>query len=318
MPRAFSQSTAEQMVAAVNAVIAARSPRTVDFVVQFSDMSKNQAEQALSLAVDMGMLAQDVDEYLPESPLCRFLATPDERQKAAVVRVALESYEPFTVFRMRLAATGDTSTAAQETIAILQLVGHKEDVKNTLLSLGTFSQALTVLTGGKYQMGTDALNNDLDVLAQACTDRFAAENRIRLQLEPDAAGLVSVDSVLVPLAHALLYAIQEGGARSAVVHAGNAVDSYLSELANRLGATLAGTGINQKLNDLRGQKQLPTKLLNVGYYLGHVRNAADHGTDTDVNAAWNVRRSTGLEYVYVACSFIAAVTTWEKGKPAEV
>jgi hypothetical protein len=77
-------------------------------------------------------------------------------------------------------------------------------------------------------------------------------------------------------------------------------------------------GINGKLNELRGQANLPTKLQNVGYYLGHVRNAADHGSDPDVGATWTIRPNTGIEYVYVACSFIAAVTAWESGASAEI
>jgi hypothetical protein len=59
-------------------------------------------------------------------------------------------------------------------------------------------------------------------------------------------------------------------------------------------------------------------LSNVGKYLGHVRNAADHGIDRDVAAQWGIRPSTGIEYVFVACSFIAATTVLELGRPPEI
>jgi hypothetical protein len=52
----------------------------------------------------------------------------------------------------------------------------------------------------------------------------------------------------------------------------------------------------------------PAGLVEAAKYLGQVRNAADHGVDidTDVNDVWHILESTGLQYVFVACSFIRA------------
>jgi hypothetical protein len=121
--------------------------------------------------------------------------------------------------------------------------------------------------------------------------------------------------VVSPLASALLKA-NRNDSRGAVVEAGNAVESYLVALAGRVGISLAGaTGINSKLDKLHAApaKWLPKNLVFVGKGLGHVRNAADHGIDADINAAWNIRIATGLEFVFLACSFIAAVTAKENG-----
>lgn len=51
-------------------------------------------------------------------------------------------------------------------------------------------------------------------------------------------------------------------------------------------------------------------------YLGHLRNAADHGVDQEIGAEWEIADNAGIEYVFVACSFIAAVTRRENGGPA--
>jgi hypothetical protein len=53
------------------------------------------------------------------------------------------------------------------------------------------------------------------------------------------------------------------------------------------------------------------KLIFVGKHLGDVRNAADYGIDPDVGVTWTIRNATGIEYVFLACSFIAAVATKE-------
>ncbi len=295
MPRAFPQSTAELVIAAVNAVVASNEPATSGFVSLFADISASHSQAALELAVDLGLLTETSGFYSVSNPFCHFFATPQGYQKASVLRVVLESYEPFTVFRTRLAATGDTSTAAQETKALLDLAAHREEIKDTLLSLGQFSQALLVEAGGRYRIESLSLANDLVVLAQACSDIVSAEARIREQIGGDAAGFVSVPDVLAPMSRSLVHAVSSDP-RSAVLNAGNAVDSFLTEIAGKLGVSLAGKGINQKLDELRRLKSLPVKLLFVGQFLGHVRNAADHGIDSDVGATWRIRNNTGLEY----------------------
>ena len=153
----------------------------------------------------------------------------------------------------------------------------------------------------------------LEVLADACRDAASAEGRIREQLGPVACQHVSYDEVIVPLATALLQAVGKDP-RSAVVNAGNATETALAEMAARTGTNIAGAnGINAKLERLQQQNVLPSKLIHMGKYLGHIRNAADHGNDPAVGAAWEIRENTGVEYVYVACSFIAAASDRERG-----
>jgi hypothetical protein len=54
-------------------------------------------------------------------------------------------------------------------------------------------------------------------------------------------------------------------------------------------------------------------------YLGAIRNAADHGPDADINnQPWEIRDATGLEFVFEACSFIAATIGMERNQPPEI
>lgn len=139
----------------------------------------------------------------------------------------------------------------------------------------------------------------------AIPKQSASVHRIREELGP-AANVVSQANVIDPLATALRHS-GVPNAREAVLNAGNAVDTFLDEFAARQGVSLTGaTGINGKLDKLVAAKALPKKLIYAGKYLGHVRNAADHGNDPEVNSAWSIRDSTGINYVFVACSFIAS------------
>src|SRR6266850_7243297 len=135
MARPFSPATAEQVVAVTEAVVVNPQPTRVEFVVEFSDLPKDQAESALDLATDLGLLSLEGGRYSVASPLCRFLMTANQDQKATVLRVLLESYRPFVTFRERLVATTLASTAAQQTKVALDLNAHREAIKDTLISL---------------------------------------------------------------------------------------------------------------------------------------------------------------------------------------
>lgn len=318
MTRPFSPATAEQVVAVVEAVVVSQEPASLEFVAEFSELLADQAEAALKLATDLGLLSHGAGKYSVTSTLSRFLVTPNQMQKAAVMRVVLESYEPFIMFRERLVATVLASTAAQQTKAALGLDAHREVIKDTLVSLGTYSHALVTEGGGRYRAENEPFENALEILAQACRDAAAAEARIRHQLGADAVASVSRDEVIVPLADGLVRA-KSGDPRGAVVSAGNAVESYLEALAARQGVNLASApGINAKLDKFAQANKIPKKLVQVGKYLGTVRNAADHGVDPEVGVSWVIRDTTGLEYVFVSCSFVAATIAHEKSKPLEI
>src|SRR5690349_4837887 len=130
MPRPFSHSTAELVVQVVEAV-QAKSAMSAE-VQAFCDLSQSQADEALALAVDLGLIKKMGATYAPATELCRFIGTPDEARKAALMRIVLEGYEPFVTFRQRLAATGYADRAATQTKTLLDLEPHREVIKDTL------------------------------------------------------------------------------------------------------------------------------------------------------------------------------------------
>ena len=115
MPRSFSQSTAE-LVIQVTEAVQANSGADSMFVQSFCDLSAAQADNALALATDLGLLMLNAGKYTPASPIVSFVATPNENRKAALLRVVLESYDPFIIFRSRLIATNSADTAKAQKI----------------------------------------------------------------------------------------------------------------------------------------------------------------------------------------------------------
>jgi hypothetical protein len=321
MPLA-SQTTAEHVMGAVEAVVVNGRPTSPDLVAEFLGTTLPNATAAVEMAVELGLLTPNGADFVVLSPLCRFTTNPE--QKTAVLRILIENYRPFTVFRERLLATADPNTAAQATKIFNNLPAHRDIVKETLISLGTFSRALVPEGGGHYQLDKEPLANSLQQIAVACTDMVIAEGRIRDQLGPFAQAVLAPDrdAVIVPLAHALMKANVRNG-RGAVQQAGNAVESHIVAMAGRMNppVNVAGAaGIIEKLNRFAvAPRRLPRYLIHIGSYLGAIRNAADHGPDTDINnQPWEIRDATGLEYVFVACSFIAATIGIERNQPPDI
>jgi hypothetical protein len=318
MPRNFSPATAEQVVAAVEAVFVTGKCTGADLVARYCDIPAERATSALKLATDLGLLADSSGTYTATSPLCRVLCSPKETHRAAALRIVLDSYAPFIFFRDRLPASPLASTAAHQTRIALDLDAHRDEIKDTLTSLGTYSQALLEEGGGLYRISGVAPDHQLLALAEAASDAASAEARIREQLSAQVANALSRDQVIVPLADALRRAAG-GDPAGAVQAAGNAVESFLIEVGARTGANLTGaTGLNAKVDRLVTHGLLPKKVASVGKYLGNIRNAADHGIDSDVGAAWIIRSNSGIEYVFVCCTFIAICRLRELGGPFEI
>jgi hypothetical protein len=319
MPRRFSTTTAEQVIATVEAVIVNPNPTTAAFVAEFADLpTAARATAALEMAEDLGFLQKSGAAWVNLSMLSRLVSTFGQKQKSAVLRIVLESFEPFLVFRQRLVDTGDAIAAARQTKAALDLDAHPEEIKDTLVSLGSYAQALVGSGGGQYAPVDQAFLTPLTDLAGACADLAAADARVRQLVGGQALAVASQADVIDPLANAMLHAAH-GDPRGAVQEAGNAIESFLSASSAGAGVNVAGApGINAKVQRFVAAGRFPAKIAGVGYYLGHIRNAADHGVDPEVGAPWNIRGATGVEYVHVACSFVAVAVRRLAGDPPDV
>src|SRR2546422_706391 len=132
MPLA-SQTTAEHVMGAVEAVVVNGGPASLDLIAAFLDTTAANAIAALEMAAELGLVSQNGNVYAIISPLCRFTAIPE--QKAAVLRILIEHYRPFTVLRERLVSTADLNAAAQAAKVVCTLAAHRDVVKETLISL---------------------------------------------------------------------------------------------------------------------------------------------------------------------------------------
>jgi len=310
----FHQSTAEQVIGAAQAAHISADPVDAALVARFLDTTDSSAENALSCAADLGLLKTESDgRFSPSSRLCRYVDTGNVLAKAAVLRISLDSFMPFQLFTDRLRLHGEAKVAAQETVALLDLDAHWEDVKATLLDFGTYTQVLTTSGQGEVAVAGDDASPLLADLTNYVHSIASDEAAVRLHTGSIAAGIeLSEADVVLPLLTAVDRA-STGQAEDAVHHAGNAVESFLVAYGARAGITANQSSITSKADYIRGQNaaMMPKKLLVVATFLGSGRNAADHGVDSDTNSTWDISNEFALSYVLATFNFIRAVMKLE-------
>jgi hypothetical protein len=124
----------------------------------------------------------------------------------------------------------------------------------------------------------------------------------------EAAGWANEDEVLSPLVTAYIRAADRTDTRAPILYAGNAVESFLSQVGTHFAVNLVGAhGINAKVERLTPPGHLKTKQSFMFKYLGHIRNGADHGIDPEIGSTWEISPETAIEYVHVAMTAIRSV-----------
>lgn len=313
MPQDVFPTTAEHIIAVTDAVTTRENGCDDKYVAQFIDVPQGNAQNALEMAKELGLVCKGTtpnSHYFPKKPFAIYMVTAKDSQKAAVLRLVLESFEPYCVFKQRLAITGLAAAAAEQVKLIFNLTPHRDEIKDTFISLGTFTHSLITEGAGLFKV-VDYERSTADflhVVVEVVADRGFAEASVRKRLGDVIAAWINPQDVLSPLITAYQHIGLVNEEKTCVVHTGNAVESFLVQLALHLGVSLVGaTGINGKV-DKFGNK-LNTKHKNILKYLGHIRNAADHGIDSEIGVSWEISTESATEYVHVAISTIKSMVS---------
>jgi hypothetical protein len=302
------RTTAEHILGGADAALQSSNGVDVQKVSVFLDTTPDYARDSLNMGVQLGLLSINPNGFfVAASPCVKYLVTSVREEKAAVFRFVLEQYEPFSVFKHRLdLATGVPTQAAAQTKAICGITAHRDVIAATLIDLGTYANALTSQGAGLYLASESRAAEYLKVLDEVIAERQTTELFITRHLERDASEWIDRNDVLENLitAYQRLVSVSEDP-RSPIVHAGNAFESFLVQVATHYGVNLRGAnGINAKGERIEQGGHLKAKHKHIVKYLGHIRNAADHGIDPDIGHQWDIRDSTAIEYVHVTLTAI--------------
>jgi hypothetical protein len=311
MPFEIRRTTANQVVDATEACVLRPAGASTAYVAEFLDTTEYLAEAALSMAVQLGFVRVAAGNYLAQPPLARHLVACDSAHRAAVLRFALEQYEPYRTFRDRLDRTNhDPRAAATQAKAIHSITSHRDDIAATLADFGVYCRSLESEGAGLYKPREGASSDHLLEMAEVVDDGVACELKVRERLGPEAADWADRTQVMDPFVTAY-QKLREctTDPRSPILHAGLGNESFLSQVATHHAHVFtAANGIIQRADSLHGANLLKTKHWGVYLFLGHVRNAADHGTDDrEINSTWDINPDTAVAYVSLSLSATTAV-----------
>lgn len=305
-------TTAEHIINVTDAVLLKQNGCDWQFVAQFLDITEESAKNALEMASQLKLIKHISNGcYNRYDNMAIYLVTGNQQQRAAVLRFVLEQYEPYKTFKNRLAFSGSVHIAAEQTKMLFGLSAHRDQIKDTIISLGTYAHSLVSEGAGLYRIveSNPQSTNYLHTIGDIISDRETAEITIRRSLGTDVCDWLNDEDILSSLAtayHKLAECSSEP--RGPILYAGNAIESFLVKLALHHRVSISGAnGINAKVDRIKQAGCLNTKYAYVLKYLGHVRNACDHGIDHEIGQAWGISSDTSKEYVYVALTCLKNV-----------
>lgn len=309
-------TTAEDIVAVVDAVCAKAGNADKDFIAQFTGIATDdQVQKATHMAMELHLLKYNGADgtYSTDLFLANKLVTAkNDEQKAAVMKIILEEYEPYKVFKIRYECTDSIELACRQMKIMFGMTSNERDIKNTIVSVATYAKALKSEGANLYSFTNQM--NDIKLLGETYQDLFA--NAIALKKFFGDSLICRIDKVNVqePLAEA----IQKTKAdiidtKSVVVYAANAFESFLNDYAFEKNISLHGkNGILQKRDALTAV--LSKKHRGMIDYIGQIRNAADHGADNDENGQmWSVSNETAFMYPRIVAVVIKDILLRDNG-----
>ncbi len=309
-------TTAEDIVAVVDAIVAKGCNVDTAFISEFTGIATDeQVNKALIMAIDLGMIVHDASSgcYSVNSYLAKKLvtATTDE-QKAVIMRLILEQYEPYKVFKTRYGFTHSIERACNQTKILCSISANERDIKSTLISIATYAKALKSEGANLYSFGEE--DNIYPLIETSLLESANTEKSLRDFWGETVYNSVDNITVIEPLTEAFQKSkSQTPDTRAVVVYAANSFESFLDGYANSHGVSLVGqNGILQKRNALTSN--LSKKHKGMIEFIGHIRNAADHGADADEGGLmWTITKDTALIYPCIVAIVIKNILQRDNG-----
>jgi hypothetical protein len=307
-------TTAEDIVAVVDAVFAKPDECKKDFICQFTDLTESRAENALHMAEQLSLIKYDAlsSNYYRSSYLARLMVSSrSDEQKASIMRLVLEQYEPYVTFKSRFVFTDSADSASKQVRILYTMRSQYKDIKNTIISMATYSKSIIDDGANIYRLNQD-ITSYINVLEGALKHKSSDENILINQFGNTIYDMLDKENVFKPLsdAYSKLQNISID-TRSIIVYAGNAFESFLVQIAVLRGISLEGkNGIIAKANSLT----LSKKHKGMIEFIGQVRNAADHGADSSEGGnTWEISEETARVYPFLVTNLIKVILQRDAG-----
>ena len=262
-------TTAEDIVAVVDAVIAKGTEAEKEFIAEFTGIATDdQVIKALQMACELQLIVFDSSRGCYGTPSFlakKLVSASSDEQKAVFMRLILEQYAPY-------------------------------------------AKALRSEGANLYSFVEDMDAVGIGIIEAALCSANITENSLRSYWGESLYTFVNTSNVFDPLVEALQKTHSATmDVRSIIVCAANAFESFLADYAAQKGISLSGrNGILQKRDALSAH--ISKKHRGMIEFVGQIRNAADHGADPDENnQVWTITNETASIYPCIIAALIKAI-----------
>lgn len=315
MPYNIVFSTAEDIVGVVDAILAKPQNCSKDYICEFADISMMQAENALLIAKELNLISLNSNgTYESDSFLARLIVSSrNDVHKAAIMRLVLEQYEPYTMFKKRHGFTGSMDLASKQIKTLYSMSSSYKDIRNTIINIGTYSRALINDGANTYCFNQDEISY-IEILELALKFKANDDNALAKQLGDGTCSYIDTKKVFEPLSEAYSK-IQnvDSDKNTIILYSGNAFESFLQQIADENGISLEGkAGISAKTDAL--SSVISKKHRGMIQYIIQIRNAADHGADSNEGGrVWDISDDSAQFYPMIVSSIIRDIVSYKNG-----
>ena len=199
-----------------------------------------------------------------------------------------------------------------QTKILCSLSSNERDIKNTLISIATYAKALKSEGANLYSFVEE--ENIYPLVESNLLESAVSEKSLRDFWGETIYGAVDNTTIVEPLSEAFQKSkAQTPDMRAVIVYAANAFESFLDRYAASHSVSLSGkNGILQKRDAL--SSCLSKKHRGMIDYIGQIRNAADHGADSEEGGQmWIITKDTMLLYPCVVAITIKNILQRDNG-----
>lgn len=226
-------TTAEDIVAVVDAVVAKGHDVNIDFISEFTGIATEaQVTKALDMAIELKMVVSEASgNYSVDSFLAKKLvtATTDD-EKAVIMRMILEQYYPYTVFKTRYSFTHSIEQACIQTKILCSLSANDRDIRSTLISIATYAKALKSEGANLYSFVEE--ENIYPLIESSLMDSAVAKRSLQDFFGERIYDSLNITTIIEPLFEAFQKAkATNPDTRAIIVYAANAFESFLDTYA---------------------------------------------------------------------------------------
>lgn len=321
MTHVLPQTTAELLIRAAEAVHVLGPEASTDGVGTFIGGAATHARPALTGARELGFVSNGADaDHWNATNLARVLASAAPGEKMIILRLQLENFPPYSIFRDRLLAGEHPGDAARQTCLTFSLSIDPIDAEGVLTNWGTYSNGLRY---GQDHRLLVPVNEKVRAEVLALSERILAERdavraHVVEELGVDAAGFVTGE-ILENLIDSYLALLKGDPPRDGAFQLGHAIEGFAKKLADLdPPLTLPGNAntLGQVARSLKDQGRLTSKHHAIVSGLTAIRNATDHAGDPEIGGAtWIVTKETALVANQMAWRLMRSFFALRSGNP---